>query len=93
MSPSTPAMGPVAGGTLGFFLALSLVLMLYCYRQHGHRAQAHVLAHAYLSSGPDTGVRMSQLDNELDDGDILDSAIQGILCPQFEVNEKYQAIK
>lgn len=74
MSPTTPAMGPVAGGTLGFFLFLSLLLMLYCYRQHGHRAP---LAHAYLSSGPDTGVRMSQLDNELDDTDILDNAIQG----------------
>lgn len=77
MTPTTPAMGPVAGGTLAFFLALAFGLMLYCYKQHRHRAQAHGLAHAYLSSGPDTGVRMSQLDNELDDIDILDSAIQG----------------
>lgn len=72
MAPSAPAMGPVAGGTLGFFLALALVLMLYCYRQHGHRAQTHG-----LSSGQDTGLRMSQLENETDDIDILDSAIQG----------------
>lgn len=81
MTPSTPAMGPVAGGTLAFFLALAFGLMMYCYKQHRHRAQAHGLAHAYLSSGPDTGVHMSQLDNELDDIDILDSAIQGIKGP------------
>ncbi|KAE8746531.1 hypothetical protein FOCC_FOCC006765 [Frankliniella occidentalis] len=77
MLPSTPTMGPVAGGTLGFFLGLAFVLMLYCYRQHSNGTQAHGLAHAYLSSGPDTGVRMSQLDNEPDDADILDSAIKG----------------
>ncbi|XP_014679119.1 PREDICTED: VWFA and cache domain-containing protein 1-like [Priapulus caudatus] len=61
---STPV-GPVAGGIMGCFLVLALVV--YCIRHHVQRS-----AHQYVSTINDTAVRMSQLDNEPDgdDGDL-----------------------
>lgn len=58
---STPV-GPVAGGIMGCFLVLALAV--YCYRHHVHRT----MAHQFVSSVPDTQVRMSHLD-EVEDLD------------------------
>ncbi|KAG8226717.1 hypothetical protein J437_LFUL005534 [Ladona fulva] len=66
---STPV-GPVAGGIMGFFLILAIII--YCYRHHVHRNN-----HSYLSSVPDTAVRMSQLDNEVDDMDSHEESLPG----------------
>ncbi|XP_046405658.1 VWFA and cache domain-containing protein 1 isoform X2 [Ischnura elegans] len=66
---STPV-GPVAGGIMGFFLVLALII--YCYRHHVHRNN-----HSYLSSVPETAVRMSQLDNEVDDIDSHEESVSG----------------
>ena len=70
-------MGPVAGGILGFFLALMIVLVLYCYKQHTQRSQGRSFAHACLSALPDAGMRMSQLNNEVDDGEASDDMMPG----------------
>ncbi|XP_064624547.1 VWFA and cache domain-containing protein 1-like isoform X2 [Lineus longissimus] len=59
-SVRTTPVGPVAGGIMGCFLVLALAV--YCYRHHVHRNN-----HQYITSIPDTGVRMSQLDNEQED--------------------------
>jgi uncharacterized membrane protein AbrB (regulator of aidB expression) len=42
---------------------LLVVLLMYCYRHVG----SHNNTHAYMSSVPETAVRMSTLDNEVDD--------------------------
>ncbi|XP_071440186.1 VWFA and cache domain-containing protein 1 isoform X2 [Hetaerina americana] len=62
--------GPVAGGIMGFFLIIALII--YCYRHHVHRNN-----HSYLSSVPETAVRMSQLDNEVDDVDSHEESLSG----------------
>lgn len=55
--------GPVAGGILTFFFLVAL--SVYCYRQHSERRRRHGVS-AYSVGGGAGGLRMSQLDNELD---------------------------
>jgi len=76
---STPV-GPVAGGIMGCFLVLALGV--YCYRHHVHRN-----SHQYISSLPDTNLRMSNLDNELEEPEPLEEGGAGhtnIVLATFE---------
>jgi hypothetical protein len=49
-------------------LILLVGLVIYCYRHIGHQNGMHT----YMSSVPETAVRMSTLDNELDDLEEVD---------------------
>jgi hypothetical protein len=60
---STP-IGPVAGGFIGIILTVGMAI--YCYKLASQRQHLH----AYMSSVPETAVRMSTLDNEVDDEDL-----------------------
>jgi len=57
---STP-IGPVAGGFIGIILTVGMAI--YCYKLASQRQHLH----AYMSSVPETAVRMSTLDNEVDE--------------------------
>jgi hypothetical protein len=57
----TTPIGPVAGGFIGIILMVGVAV--YCYKLAAQRQHLH----AYMSSVPETAVRMSTLDNEVDD--------------------------
>ncbi|XP_059470821.1 VWFA and cache domain-containing protein 1 [Neocloeon triangulifer] len=59
----TTPIGPVAGGFIGIILTVGMAI--YCYKMASQRQHIH----AYMSSVPETAVRMSTLDNEVDDED------------------------
>lgn len=64
----TLPVGPVAGGVLAFFVFVAV--SVYCYRQQTRRRHSGNCT-AY-GAGPGAGLRMTQLDNDIDEHDDIE---------------------